>query len=119
MRRPRIYATESARKRGTAQWAAETEKGGNSGRAQTCIWEKLYTSLVESNERYDRHYKWHGVRQISFGQVSNLLLLGFDHFRIALMLRVPADKTICFAIKLPNGIIFPFPKVDSRMEIAY
>ena len=94
----------------------EPQKGGNSGRAQTCIWEKFYNSEIK---RYDWHYKRHGFRQISFGQVSNLLLLGFDHFRIVLMLRVPANKTICFAIKLVNGIIFSFPKLGSRMDIAY
>ena len=41
---------------------------------------------------------------MSFGQVSTLLLLGFDHFHIVLILRVAADKNISFAIKLFDSI---------------
>ena len=41
---------------------------------------------------------------MSFGQVGTLLLLGFDHFHIVLIFRVPADKNICFAIKFVDGI---------------
>ena len=47
---------------------------------------------------------------MSFGQVSTLLLLGFNRFYIVLILRVPADKNICFAIKLVDGITFSIPE---------
>ena len=48
---------------------------------------------------------------MSFEQVStlSLLLLGFNRFYIVLILRVPADKNICFAIKLVDGITFSIP----------
>ena len=61
---------------------------------------------------------------MSFGQVSKLLLLGLNRFYIVLILRVPADKNICFAIKLVDCISFrllpfPFPRPSrsSRMDI--
>ena len=72
----------------------ETGKGTKSCRKtetaaeQNCVFGKNIR-LVESNEMYDRHYKWHRVRQMSFGQVSNQLLLGFNHFHIVSILRVP------------------------------
>ena len=81
--------TESARKWVRAQSRRKTETAAERKR----VFGKNIR-LVESNEMYDSIGQAlpFRVRQMYFGQVSTLILLGFNRFYIVLILRVPADK---------------------------